>query len=89
MTNENQITRGTQQRGNSQVGIQWIAENTETAELESNETAKNEMKLYADRQRRSKSSKIEEGNAVLVRNKKKASCKHHFTSGQLPAKKAH
>jgi hypothetical protein len=42
------------------------------------ETAKNERKLYADRQRRSKSSNIEEGNAVLVRNKKRGKLQTPF-----------
>ena len=32
--------------------------------------AKEDMKLYADQQKHSKSSKIEEGNVVLVRNQK-------------------
>jgi hypothetical protein len=40
--------------------------------------AKNEMKTYADQQRHSKPSKIEEGNAVLVRSQKRGKLQTPF-----------
>ena len=44
------------------------------------EKTKEEMKLYADQQRHSKTSKIEEGNVVLVRNQRQGKLQAPFQS---------